>query len=331
MIDKVRNSSFELLRIVLMFFIVMYHFLVFIYRNECCENEPLYKALWLPLHIAVICFVLISGYFRIKPTIKGALKLILPVITYYTIVGIVYNVCISDYSLVSWSNYFLFLSRSPYWFIRTYLYLFLLSPLLNKWLDSSSITKKLYLLAVLAFISVYCALLGDPSVQGGKNVILFMSIYVTGDVLKEKSHIFKKINVIWLSIGWILFNILLILLWLNYEGTLLGKTIWYLSFQYCGPVLILNAICFFVIFSRLRIHCLTINRLATSVFAITENIVIKELFLHPGLNFIFNSNSNVLIVVFAVALYSLIVMGICVLLDQFVQPLFKRFISLIPS
>lgn len=82
MVAKIRSSNFELLRIVSMSFIVMYHFLCYIYITETHETETIYRALWLPLHIGVICFVLISGYFHIRPTVKGAMKLLLPVLMF---------------------------------------------------------------------------------------------------------------------------------------------------------------------------------------------------------------------------------------------------------
>lgn len=86
--DKVntRESSFELIRILAQFFIVFYHiFLFFIYPTT---DEPFHKAIWLPLHIGVILFVLISGYFCIKPSIKGFIKLIGMMVVLYLPLGV---------------------------------------------------------------------------------------------------------------------------------------------------------------------------------------------------------------------------------------------------
>ncbi len=78
---RVRESNFELLRLVAMYFILLYHMLSFFIVKV--DDAPLYKALWLPLHIAVACFVLISGYFHIKPSFKGIVKLLAPLIVCY--------------------------------------------------------------------------------------------------------------------------------------------------------------------------------------------------------------------------------------------------------
>lgn len=94
----IRKSNFELLRIVCMLFIVSYHFLRYLVENDNVSTPIVYKATWLPLHIAVICFVLISGYFHIRPTFKGALKLLLPVLVYYAIPCFIVRCCgITDY------------------------------------------------------------------------------------------------------------------------------------------------------------------------------------------------------------------------------------------
>ena len=79
--SKVRESNYELLRLIAMFFIVWYHLLLkFIVP---VDDAPVYKAIYLPLHVAVICFVLISGYFHIKPSVRGVAKLLFPLLMYY--------------------------------------------------------------------------------------------------------------------------------------------------------------------------------------------------------------------------------------------------------
>ena len=54
-----RQSCFELLRLISMFFIILYHLLLWFVQDN--PSHVVLKALWLPLHVGVICFVLISG------------------------------------------------------------------------------------------------------------------------------------------------------------------------------------------------------------------------------------------------------------------------------
>ena len=71
---KARESSFELLRIIAQYMIVFYHILLFIVYAD--TGSPIYKAMWLPLHIGVPLFVIISGYFGIKANVKRLIKLL---------------------------------------------------------------------------------------------------------------------------------------------------------------------------------------------------------------------------------------------------------------
>ena len=78
-----RQSNIESLRIVLMFFIVLHHFIV-----HAAEPDLLYSTTIDPsiavgailngfLYMAVNCFILISGYFGIKFKLKGVVNLYL--------------------------------------------------------------------------------------------------------------------------------------------------------------------------------------------------------------------------------------------------------------
>ena len=76
-----RQSSFELMRLLAQFMIVYYHILLFL---SATEDSQIIKALQIPVHIGVPLFVIISGYFGIKPSPKGLLKL-LSIMFIYTV------------------------------------------------------------------------------------------------------------------------------------------------------------------------------------------------------------------------------------------------------
>ena len=77
----VRKSNFELLRLLAMFLIVLYHIFIGTY-----EANPDFtsRSLWIPLHLGVPVFILISGYFHIKFSWSKFLKLV-TVLFVYTI------------------------------------------------------------------------------------------------------------------------------------------------------------------------------------------------------------------------------------------------------
>lgn len=69
-VKKPRESNFELARIVSMICIVWYH--LFWSMPETLQDQiPIFKGIQMPLHFGVLLFVMISGYFGIKPTIRG--------------------------------------------------------------------------------------------------------------------------------------------------------------------------------------------------------------------------------------------------------------------
>ena len=79
--NKARNSAIELVRLLAMFMIVYYHLILFFI--EPIDSNPIYKAIQIPLHIGVILFILISGYFGIRPSFRGFFKILCIVAVYY--------------------------------------------------------------------------------------------------------------------------------------------------------------------------------------------------------------------------------------------------------
>ena len=330
---KERDSNFELLRIVCMLFIVSYHCL-----RDLVETHPdadiALKSAWIPLHIAVICFVLISGYFHIHPTPVGGGKLLLPVIAYYAIPGIILRICgVTDY-IGGGQQVFFFLSKSPYWFIKAYFCLFLIAPVLNKYLEDTYLPQKAYLLAAMLFISVYGAMMGDTAYEDGKNIALFMTLYVLGDILKDIQPKIDKISPWVLLTTWLMLNAIIVFLYSHFESNAIGTAIWSLSFPYSSPLIIVEASLFFMLFSRISIKSRLINNIALSVFAVyilTEHSVIKPLLLRPAINFIYDQFNSSAAVIFAIMLFALIAMIGAIMFDMLCKPLFKIILNKIPK
>ena len=129
---KQRNSSYELLRIIAMCFIVIGHISTHAQKGELASHN----------YISAICttgvniFILISGYFRIRINWKSLLTLYATCMFFYAI-SILGNLWIFNeqpdegyaYPIISPVH-------SPWWFINCYLQLMLLSPLINASLDT---------------------------------------------------------------------------------------------------------------------------------------------------------------------------------------------------
>lgn len=132
---KNRNASFELLRIICMFMIVVYHIFIKAY-HPIVENSAGYGMMMFPLHISVVCFVLISGYFGIKFSFKKLILLLSQIIFYNVLCYVVSSLCLDSFTFKEFVKSFLPLTyNQDLWFIRTYIILFLLVPIINKYIE----------------------------------------------------------------------------------------------------------------------------------------------------------------------------------------------------
>ena len=287
------------------------------------DDNLLYQALWLPLHVAVICFVLISGYYHIKPSLRGIIKLIGPIILFYLPLTI--------YELtqgVGDAKNLLFITKSPYWFIRVYVFLYLLSPIINSFLKSK--THKLYLLIVTGVLAVYMGCLGEPSLKDGKNVILFIFLYVVGDFLREFKHYWESIKSVYWALLWLILNVLLVVSWLSLHDTPIGDVIWRLSYPYCSPILILNAITLFIVFGSIHLKSRCINWLASSVLAVYiihhQHFVLYEL-IQPAIERIYGVSNLPILLLAMIGGFTCIIMLVSILIDKFFNPLWNSIAS----
>lgn len=319
-----RQSNFELLRILSMFFIIFYHFLLwFVYDNS---DYDWIRAFWIPLHIGVICFILISGYWGIRPSSRGFL-LFVGFLLFYSIPDIVYSIK-QDNSIHGILHAFMFVSRSKFWFARTYLGLFLIAPLLNHFFENSSIKGQWYLLIVLSVISIYFGnFTRNQAYLEGKNLINFMLIYQIGHILQLYSKYWKNLNQRALIISYLFLNSVLVLAFLFFRGSWLGDTIWRLSFPYNSPILILNSVLLFIIIGQLGFHSSVINGLAENCFAIylihsitplvnfVERPLLSKLFYMTG--------SSIALFVPLLFGVSILVLFVCASINQLFRPLWK--------
>ena len=259
-----RQSNFELLRIVAMFMIVLYHLLLFLPPSY---QHPIYTALLSPLHVGVILFVLISGYFHINFSFRGIVRLLLPIYVIHVPFEMYRIFNAGEYqSLCSYKSFFI-ISNTPYWFVRTYLYLLLIAPLINRCLSTSNRLFRIYLLLILSFISIYIGMWHtDPSLSDGKNLVNFMYIYIIGDSLRCGCFMNKIVTwkIVLLYIG---YNIVIITLYMMFQRGAIMR----IFYPYNSIGLYINAIMLFVIFSRIRIcnKCgKWVNHVAGSMFTV---------------------------------------------------------------
>lgn len=321
-----RESSFELIRLIAQFLIVYYHiFLFFIAPNY---DNILYKSIQLPLHIGVLLFVLISGYWGIKCSPKGFVKLVGIMFVYTVPLQLLYAYLEHGIGIKDIILNLLFISNTPYWFMRTYICLYLFSPVINTYLDNISLKKRISLICSLAFISVYIGSISvcDPTLTDGKNLVYFIFLYVLGNTLRIYKDLWKSISIKVLIAIYLLLNIALVSLYSIYDTSFIGNIIWHFSFRYCSPLLLINSLLFFVIIAKFPFKSRCINYLSASSLAIYllhgSPIVFYKL-IGPVSLYIKSQTSNEILFFVELAVFSVIIMLFCILIDKLLNPVWK--------
>lgn len=174
-----RQSNIELLRCLLMFMIVVEHFIA---HNILGVENPIHVGdvnfissnILLALCIcSVNSYVIISGYFTINLSLKKLVLLLLPVLFYEFVMSIIWYPVKSHISLTPFN----------YWFIRPYVALMLFSPIINKGLKLLNGISLRNVLIILLII--YVLPISSLSGNGGKNFLLFSILYITGYYLRN--------------------------------------------------------------------------------------------------------------------------------------------------
>lgn len=164
-----RKSNFELLRIVSIILIIIYHLAFhsgFSFDAGLGLNKFIVKTFVMFGELGVNLFVLISGYFMINGRFKWKkLILLIAEVLFYHILTILLACKLGLYELSFTPRnvllYFFPITMSGYWFITAYVIIYLLSPYFNilaKAMDKT--TYKKFLLTVLFLYSFVPTLLG---------------------------------------------------------------------------------------------------------------------------------------------------------------------------
>lgn len=251
-----RLSNIELLRIVAMSFILILHFLT--YSISISNMNPyVYQLLVIANICGVNLFVMISGYFGIKGSIHSFTKLY-GIIVLFSMLSFLIGVIFFDMqiSITSMIKTLLLPFTSQYWFLKCYLGLFVLAPLINKGLHLLSTKELRRLVIILTIISIYSGWIGRNNMIGmnGYSLFHFIYLYVLGFFLShDKISNTTQIHQ-WILLGTISMstNIALAFITDFYYGEF-ENIYWKVAIAYDNPFVILTSISIFMYFAKLKI------------------------------------------------------------------------------
>lgn len=327
---KERKSNFELCRLACMFFIVVYH--LFIHNPDVTGGAYYNRALTTIFCIGVPVFVMISGYFKIHFSLKGFLNIVVQVVFYSVIADFlckfVFHEPLNTGNIL---GSFFVVTKTQYWFVGTYLLLYLLSPFVNKFIDSLSRKEWLVYLVTLAILVCYGG--GIMNQYNGnysdRSILTFVFLYSIGRFIKlHEAVIIEKIPFVDKS-PWRLYFAVMFLFFVvvSFSPSLVSRGINYFARAYNSLGLILFSFLFFYCFKKMKVQNKWINAIAKSTFAIYlihgNNIVTYHRWIYnPYSSFGLTIDSIHLRLLYLLCFALIICLG-CIIIDQVRQFLFR--------
>ena len=324
-----RQSNIELLRCFAMLCIIVYHLCLFALVGVSTGTK-LYQALQIPLHIGVPLFVLISGYFGIRFSLKGLMRLCSKGYFYFVPLAVIPMVLTHSGGVKDILKSIFIFGFDAQWYLNTYLYLFLFSPIINRYLENITKSQRLYLLAILTFMSVYIGNVteGDVCLVEGKNLTNFLLLYTLGNSLRHYQEHINGCSQFKLVITYLLFNAFLVIGFM-YIPIIAGK-IWKYSYAYDSPIIMVNSVWMFAIFSKLDVKSRFVNWMGSGVFACyllqCPAILWKNCFERP-IQYIYGFANEPWQILPIMVLYAAAAMLIMGSIDKVLNPIWNRLVA----
>ena len=296
-----RESNAELLRIICILIILLHHFCVHALYPEVLQlnmagygwDSHVLLFMHAFLFIGVNCFILISGWFGIKPKWRSFINLYL-IYAFYNLLHpckhIAKALLYGDGFILPYSVHDIIMrvifpfSHGHLWFMDCYLGLFLTAPLLNAAIVHLNKQQHAFVLLLLTIANVYFGDFWSMELINsyGYSLANFVYLYFIGSYLHKYISIETINNNRWKLFGsYCVFG----LLWgvcSLLEAYSFHVPHWH-AFAYNNPLLLLTAISFFLFMMSWHFKSKFVNQIAISMLGIymLNEGVIKYGFLVP--------------------------------------------------
>ena len=352
-----RTSNFELMRIISMLLIIIYHVLAHGSFVEKSSSGSMYVYMFIHslVVIGVNSFVLLTGYFQYNKHIKLTKIMALNNADWFYRVlflclVLFFNIEVGhDITKVEIIKSFLPIDYGIYWFINCYIILYLISPLLNKIIVVSNKRQHLVTIVTLSLIfSIVPTLTHQEVVYNlyGRSLSTFILLYFIGsyiakypienDIKKLSKTAIKTISIG----GYILCAVILTMCFVMSKnltdiGSIsseIAKIFIELYFSYSSPIVIIESVFYFYIFKMMSFSNKFINKISIctiGIYLVHENIYVREnLYNYLGITKIGQFSYKHVLLLFGLALslfvISLIVEKLRLIIFTFI---YKRKIS----
>lgn len=226
---------------------------------------------------AVNSFIIISGYFGIKWKTKSFFYLIFQIMFYSYGVYLACAVLgVIEYSHIGFLKQSFGLFNS-WGFITSYLLLYMVSPLLNAFVEKIELKQLLFYIIALYFAENFIFHMSD--------VTNFSLLYLIGRFLR-KSNSVEGLKINSTKAYWIATTIIFLITYglymtFGFNAVQLQSNKLIIGWNYASPLIILQAVFLFIIFARINIQSKYINWCASSCLSIFL------IHMHPSVKYIY--------------------------------------------
>lgn len=273
---KERTSNFELLRLVAMFLVLTLHgygVALGLPSKADFQVSPVSASVRIVIEsLSIVCvnvFVLISGWFGIRPSVRGFAAFLFQCLFFSVcvtavapLVGIGQPLSIADVGGM------FFFGKYYYWFVKCYLCLYLLAPILNAFIQSADRkTFLIVLVGLFAIQTIYGWTGAMNDFDRGYSVLSFVGLYLLARYVKLHGGTLFQMNrwadlTIYSGLSLALAATYFIAQELNLE-----KVASHL-FVYINPMVVVSSLFLLLFFSKISFRSNAVNYIARSAFAV---------------------------------------------------------------
>ena len=331
---NIRNYGIDLLRIISIIMITALHIIVpGIGQYAFYNGTPSIKIIYAICICGVNCFLLISGYVNLysKFKLSRIIKILLEALFYNLVLTIIISIINDTLTVQRIIESFDILGNSNWWFLRAYLILFIVMPIINEGIKNSN--KSILIIVVLLlifFISILGVIKGDVFYSGdGYSALWFIVVYVIGACIKKYENIItiKRTNLILIFTISTIITIVSFYIIYNYNCTHIETYIpENLLYQYISPTILMNSVALLLIFKDV-VFAEKVNKIikfaTPSIFSVylfqCQHLIYKYYF--PDRFSFLNTYNNKLFIY--IPLLAIFITILLILLDQIRIVFFK--------
>ena len=348
---KVRESNFELMRIISMFFIVLFHTLSYSgYLGRATGGMYLLVTFIKSITLVhVNSFILLCGYFQCKQKLKLGKVISLINATWFYKAGILLLFLACGWLITNPPTTteilrtILPLDYGLYWFIGNYIVLYLISPILNIVINNTTKQQLRNVIIILLVIVSGLSLVTVDSFYNnnyGRSLSTFILLYFVGAYLRnypiDQSYFMKPFTITAKRTVWFLTMIVCAVIGtmcccvsqqiidLGSVSQEIGHILDYLFSSYSSPYVLLQTLCYFMLFAYFTFNYKIINAIAgctIGVYLIHENKYIRENFYDfIGITNITNIDLKAIAILFAIVIGMFVV---CTIIEFIRKNIFK--------